>query len=46
MDVRVLDSGKVKEMEENYALMPGDHLIVTYDQRTSLETLIDHMRGK
>lgn len=46
MDVRVKDSGKVKEMEENYALMPGDHLIVTYDQRTTLETFVDNIRGK
>lgn len=46
MDVRVKDSGKVKEMEENYALIPGDHLIVTYDQRTSLETFFDNVRGK
>ena len=41
MDVRVKDDGKVKEMEENYALMPGDHLIITYDQKTSLEMLFD-----
>lgn len=46
MDVRVKDTGKVKEMEENYALIPGDHLIVTYDQRTSLETFVDNVRGK
>ena len=46
MDVRVKDTGKVKEMEDNYALMPGDHLIVTYDQRTSLEVLMDNVRGK
>ena len=44
--VRVKDNGKVKEMEENYALMPGDHLIVTYDQRTSLETFVDNIRAK
>ncbi len=46
MDVRVKDTGKVKEMEENYALIPGDHLIVTYDQRTTLEMFMDNVKGK
>lgn len=46
MDVQVRDTGKVKEMEENYAIIPGDHLIVTYDQRTTLETFVDNIRGK
>lgn len=41
MDVRVKHDGKVKNMSENYALMPGDHLIVTGDQRTSLEMFFD-----
>lgn len=41
MDVRVKSDGKVKNMEENYALMPGDHLIVSSDQRTSLEMFFD-----
>lgn len=45
MNVRVKDSGKVKNMEENYALMPGDHVIVNHDQRTSLEMLADSVRG-
>ncbi len=45
MDVRVKDTGKVKDMEQNYALMPGDHIIVTYDQRTSLEVFVDSIRG-
>ncbi|MCC6510895.1 MAG: hypothetical protein IT423_17470 [Pirellulaceae bacterium] len=45
MDVRVKDTGKVKSMEDNYALMPGDHLIVTYDQRSSLEVFFDNVRG-
>ncbi len=44
MDVRVKDDGKVKEMEENYALMPGDHVIVNYDQRTSLEVFVDNLK--
>lgn len=44
MDVRVNDDGKVKKMEENYALMPGDHLIVNHDQRTSLEVFIDSIK--
>lgn len=46
MDVRVSDSGKVKNMEDNYALMPGDHLVVNYDQRTSLESFFDSLHGK
>lgn len=45
MDVQVKDSGKVKNMEENYALMPGDHLIVNYDQRTTLEMFFDNVKG-
>jgi hypothetical protein len=44
MDVRVKDDGKVKELEENYVLMPGDHVIVNYDQRTSLETFLDSLK--
>ncbi len=46
MDVSVKDTGKVKEMEDNYALMPGDHLIVTYDQRTTFEVFFDNIRNK
>lgn len=45
MDVRVKDSGKVKDLEENYALMPGDHVIVNCDGRTSLEVFVDSIKG-
>jgi hypothetical protein len=44
MDVRVKDNGQIKNMEENYALMPGDHLIVNHDQRTSLEVFVDSIK--
>lgn len=44
MDVRVKDDGKVREMEDNYALMPGDHVIVNYDQRTSMEVFFDSFK--
>lgn len=47
MDVQVNDSGKCPKVEQNYALMPGDHLIVNPDSRTSLELFVDKfVRGK
>lgn len=46
MDVRVRETGKVKDLEENYALMPGDHVIVNTDGRTSLEVFVDSLKGK
>jgi hypothetical protein len=45
MDVSVQETGKCKNMEENYALMPGDHLIVNHDERTGLEMLVDKFKG-
>ena len=44
MDVRVQETGKVKNMEDNYALMPGDHVIVNCDGRTSLEVFVDSLK--
>ena len=45
MDVHVQDTGKCKNMEENYALMPGDHIIVNRDERTGLEIFVDKLKG-
>ena len=45
MDVNVLATGKCKNMEENYALMPGDHIIVNHDERTGLEMIVDKLKG-
>lgn len=45
MDVKVLETGKCKDLEENYALMPGDHIIVNHDERTGLEMLVDKLKG-
>jgi hypothetical protein len=41
MDVLVKDSGKVAKLEQNYALLPGDHIIVNPDSRSSLEQFVD-----
>jgi hypothetical protein len=45
MDVRVRETGKVKDLEDNYALMPGDHIIVNCDGRTSLEVFVDSLKS-
>lgn len=45
MDVNVLENGKCKDLEENYALMPGDHLIVNHSGRTGLEMVFDKLKG-
>ena len=44
MDVVVRETGKVKNMEDNYALMPNDHIIVNCDGRTSLEVFVDSLK--
>ena len=44
MDVQVRETGKVKDLEDNYALMPGDHVIVNCDGRTSLEVFVDSLK--
>ena len=44
MDVLVRETGKCKNFEDNYALMPGDHVIVNCDGRTSLEVFVDSLK--
>ena len=39
LDVKTDDDGKAANIGQNYALLPGDHLIVHVDQRSSLERL-------
>jgi len=41
MDTRIDDSGKATNVGQNYALLPGDHIIVSSDNRSSLERFID-----
>ncbi len=46
LDTRIDDSGKTVNTGQNYALMPGDHLIVNSDNRSGLERVIDkHFRN-
>lgn len=40
MDVRFDDDGKPENLGTNYALLPGDHVIVIADQRSALERFI------
>lgn len=47
METRTDDSGKVTNIGQNYALMPGDHLVVSGDNRSGLERIIDkHFRNR
>ena len=41
LDARINDSGKATNIGQNYALLPGDHIIVASDNRSSLERFID-----
>ncbi len=41
LDVQIDSSGKAKNVGQNYALLPGDHLVVLHDQRTYLERFIE-----
>ena len=41
LDVRIDDEGKATNIGNNYALLPGDHIIVVSDRRTGLEKFID-----
>lgn len=40
LDLRTDDNGKPTSMGSNYALLPGDHIIVLNDQRSGLERFI------
>ena len=47
METRTDDAGKVTNIGQNYALIPGDHLVVVGDKRTGLERMIDkHFRNR
>ncbi|QDV27859.1 hypothetical protein Q31a_62520 [Aureliella helgolandensis] len=46
LDARTDDDGKVTSLGQNYALQPGDHLVVNVDQRTSLERFVDRQFKK
>ena len=40
------DKGKAADMGQNYALLPGDHIIVSGDRRSGFERIIDrHFMG-
>jgi hypothetical protein len=41
LDVQIDSSGKAANAGQNYALMPGDHIVVNSDNRSSLERFID-----
>lgn len=42
LDLRTDSKGRVTNVGQNYALHPGDHIIVIADTRTSLERFIDN----
>ncbi len=41
LETRTDDSGKASSVGQNYALMPGDHIVVNSDNRSALERMID-----
>ncbi|MCA9126759.1 MAG: hypothetical protein KDB22_06730 [Planctomycetales bacterium] len=41
MDTRTDDKGRAINVGQNYALLPGDHIIAYHDERTLLEKFID-----
>ena len=41
MDLRTDDDGKATNIGQNYALLPGDHIIVFEDSRNALERFVD-----
>jgi len=41
MDTHIESSGKSTNVGQNYALLPGDHIVVNSDNRSSLERFID-----
>lgn len=41
LDTRIDDSGKATNVGHNYALLPGDHIVVNSDNRSGLERFID-----
>lgn len=41
LDLRTDDSGKATNIGQNYAVLPGDHIIVFHDERTYLERFVD-----
>ncbi len=41
LDVHIDSSGKASNAGQNYALMPGDHIVVNSDNRTGFERFID-----
>ena len=46
LDVPFDSKGRVKNVGQNYALLPSDHLIVVSDNRSGLEKFIDNQLGK
>lgn len=45
LDTKIDGKGKAVSVGRNYALLPGDHLIVVSDQRSSFERFIDKHFG-
>jgi hypothetical protein len=41
LDLQTDEDGKVTNISQNYALHPGDHVIVLHDDRTYLERFVD-----
>ncbi len=41
LEVRTDDDGRVANLATNYALMPGDHLVIIEDQRSYLERFVE-----
>lgn len=46
LDLRTDLKGKATNIGQNYALLPGDHIVVNGDQRSGLERFVDkHLRN-
>lgn len=41
LELRTDSDGKATSLGSNYALLPGDHIVVNEDQRSSLERFLD-----
>lgn len=41
LDTHIESTGKATNVGQNYALLPGDHIVVNSDNRSSLERFID-----
>jgi hypothetical protein len=46
LETRTNTEGKAEDIGKNYALLPGDHLVVVHDSRTALEKFFESTMSK